>query len=297
MAWRSTPRTRCGVVEAAPSAPPPFHVTIDEMRIPSRFGYRFAAVVACAWGLAILVHGFGTLGTAANPAYMAGQLLSMGLGGLLVFGGVRWWKRGNRIAAGVVPDVPAIAADPAPDAPVPHATTTRALRRIVGRIALVCLALAVVGICSMVGWVKYSDYKQHQRDEQVRSFLVDEFVKVDGPAKPGSAETLAYAKQPPCPMEYIDDATKKKGTFDPCEYLNPKNREFVDEHQFEMNDFIWEHQSDPRVPRIQQVLWSWDFYAKLTCQQMRAGFSRYSQTNPGFKEQYSNYDLYKAGCI
>jgi hypothetical protein len=78
----------------------------------SRFGYRIAAIVALVWGGAILVRGFAGIGDSTNADYTAGQLVGMGFGVLLVVGGVRWWRKANRVATVATNEAAPVSADP-----------------------------------------------------------------------------------------------------------------------------------------------------------------------------------------
>jgi hypothetical protein len=144
------------------------------------------------------------------------------------------------------------------------------------------LAVVVLLVGGAVGWSRYQAHKKHLREEEVLSFLVDEFVKSDG------EDGLMYKKT---------DVEKCSGKYkELCEWANTSNLQFVKEHAAEMNEFIWNHQADPRVPQIQTVMWSWDLDAKLTCEQMRNGVPAFANEN-NFKVNYSKYEMYKAGCL
>jgi len=80
----------------------------------SRFGYRFAAIVAWVWGGAILIRGCTVIGTAANDDRTAGQLLGMGFGLLLLVGGARWWRRGNRVVTTATTEAALVTNEAAP---------------------------------------------------------------------------------------------------------------------------------------------------------------------------------------
>ena len=180
------------------------------MKAPSSFGYRFAAIVATIWGIAVVVGWTRSLGSSSSDGYSLGKFVGLCFGGLLLWGGYRWWQKANRLAAAFIP------AAIAPGSELPGESTTVAAAPVAtvkrGRIRnkiFVGLGVVALAIGSLMLWVQYDNYRFHKRQEQVLSFLVDEFVKKD---KDG---TFSYAYHKPCPSTFRD-SDGKLATFDPC---------------------------------------------------------------------------------